>query len=126
MKQYDIEDLEEKYDLELARIIKEVKKSRAKLVLLQFPDGLKPYASAVVDFLRANTKAEFLIWLGSCYGACDTPLGLEKLNPKIDLVIQFGHNEIRPVHPGSCLSVHLLTVMLFQGEIENLLHDCSL
>ena len=96
MKDYTLEDLEEKYDLELDRIIKEIKKSKAKFVLLQFPDGLKPYATAVVDYLREKTKAEFLIWLGSCYGACDTPVGIEKLKPKIDLVIQFGHNAMMP------------------------------
>jgi len=91
-----LKDLNEKYDLELDKIISEIKKKKAKLVLLQFPDGLKLYATAVVDYLQENTKAEFLIWFGNCFGACDTPVGLEKLKPKIDLVIQFGHNEILP------------------------------
>lgn len=96
MPKYDLDDLREKYDLELDRIIKEIKKTKAKLVLLQFPDGLKPWATSVVDYLKNKTRAEFLIWFGSCYGACDTPVGLEKLKPKIDLVIQFGHNELMP------------------------------
>lgn len=96
MKEKTIEEAREKYDLEFEKIISEIKKTKAKLVLLQFPDGLKPYATAVVDYLRDKTKAEFLIWLGSCYGACDTPVGLEKLKPKIDLTIQFGHSELMP------------------------------
>jgi len=91
-----IKEIQEKYDLELNRIVNEIKKNRAKLVLLQFPDGLKLYATAVVDFLKSKTKAEFLIWLGSCYGACDTPVGLERIKPKIDLIFQFGHNEMMP------------------------------
>ncbi len=91
-----IEKLENRYDLELDRIISEIKKSKAKLVLLQFPDGLKPIATSIVDFLESKTNAEFLIWLGSCYGACDTPSGLEKLKPKVDLIIQFGHGELMP------------------------------
>lgn len=91
-----IQELEEKYDLELQKVISEIKKAKAKIVLLQFPDGLKPYATAVVDYLEQNTNAEFLIWFGSCFGACDTPVGIEKLNPKIDLVVQFGHNELMP------------------------------
>ena len=91
-----IEELEEKYDLELERTVSEIKKAKAKLVLLQFPDGLKPYATSVVDYLESKTNAEFLIWFGSCYGACDTPAGLEKIKPKIDLTIQFGHNELLP------------------------------
>ncbi|MCX6747156.1 MAG: diphthamide synthesis protein [Candidatus Pacearchaeota archaeon] len=91
-----IEEVQRKYDLELKRIISEIKKTKAKLVLLQFPDGLKPYATSVVDYLKENlgNKVEFLIWLGSCYGACDTPVGLEKIKPNIDLIIQFGHSEM--------------------------------
>ncbi|MAH03646.1 hypothetical protein CMI39_02560 [Candidatus Pacearchaeota archaeon] len=92
--QKTIQDLEKKYDLELNRVISLIKKEKAKLVLLQFPDGLKPYATAVVDYLEEKTNAEFLIWLESCFGACDLPTGLE--NIKIDLVIQFGHNSMMP------------------------------
>jgi len=91
-----IEEIQEKYDLELSSVVNEIKKCKAKLVLLQFPDGLKPHATSVVDFLENKTKAKFLIWLGSCYGACDLPVGLERMKPKIDLVIQFGHNELQP------------------------------
>ncbi|MFH1585278.1 MAG: diphthamide synthesis protein [archaeon] len=91
-----IQEIESKYDLELDNVISQIKKSKAKLVLLQFSDGLKPYATAVVDYLKNQTSAEFLIWMGSCFGACDTPTGLDKINPKIDLVVQFGHNELMP------------------------------
>ena len=96
MKKYDLQDLEENYDLGLDKIISQIKKKRAKLILLQFPDGLKQYSTSIVDYLRKQTKVEFLIWIGSCYGACDTPNGLEKLKPKIDLVVQFGHNKLMP------------------------------
>ena len=92
----NIEELNEKYNLELDKIIFEIRKKKAKLVLLQFPDGLKPSATRIVDFLEKKTNSEFLIWLGSCYGACDLPVGLEKLKPKIDLIIQFGHSEMMP------------------------------
>ena len=94
----ELRELEEKYNLELNKVINEIKKTKAKLVLLQFPDGLKSYATSIVDFLEENTdkKTEFLIWMESCYGACDTPTGLENIKPKIDLVIQFGHNSLMP------------------------------
>ncbi len=94
MERFTIEQLDENYDLELDKVVKEIKSKKAKRVLLQFPDGLKPYATAVVDYLESKTNAEFLIWLESCYGACDTPIGLDNL--KIDLVIQFGHNKTMP------------------------------
>jgi len=91
-----IEELENRYDLELEKIVSEIKKTKAKLVLLQFPDGLKQIATAVVDFLENKTNAKFLIWLGNCYGACDLPVVGNKMKPKIDLTIQFGHNEMMP------------------------------
>ena len=98
MNRKSINELNEIYDLELEKVLKEIKKSNAKFVLLQFPDGLKQFAATIVDYFREElkNKVEFLIWMGSCYGACDTPVGLENLKPKIDLVIQFGHNELIP------------------------------
>jgi len=91
-----IQELNEQYDLELDRVAENINKNKAKLVLLQFPDGLKPYAIAVVDYLESKTKAEFIIWMESCFGACDTPVGLENIKPKIDMMVQFGHNELMP------------------------------
>lgn len=79
------------YDLELDRVVKEIKKQKAKLVCIQLPDGLKPKANEIQKQIKKNTNAEVLIWLGSCYGACDTPQGLDKL--KVDLLIQWGHSE---------------------------------
>lgn len=84
-----INELNEKYDIELERILKEIKKTKAKKVLLQFPEGLKPYAQAVCDEIEKKEKCQCFIWLDSCYGACDTPqLG----NVNVDLTVQFGHS----------------------------------
>lgn len=80
------------YDLELDRVVKEIKKHRAKRVCIQLPDGLKPKATEIVDYLQKETNAEIFIWLGSCFGACDYP---EELKDKIDLLIQWGHAEFR-------------------------------
>lgn len=93
----NLSELEQKYDLELDKIISKIKAEKVKLVLLQFPDGLKQYATNIVDYLEGKVKnVEFLIWLGTCYGACDLPVGLDNLKPKIDLSIQFGHNSNMP------------------------------
>lgn len=98
MKTRTIKEIEKDYDLELDKVISKIKNKRARLVLLQFPDGLKPYATVIVDYLKKALKGsvKFLIWMGSCFGACDIPFGLESIRPKIDLVIQFGHNEMIP------------------------------
>lgn len=85
-------EIEEKYDLELDKIVEKVKKEKAKRVLLQFPDGIKIYSTAIVDELKRRCPGtEFLIWFGSCYGACDVPI-LGKVEKDIDLLIQFGHS----------------------------------
>lgn len=93
-----INELSKKYDLELNKILEEIKENNAKNVVFQFPDGLKQYSNIIVDYVREKTDSNILIWLGSCYGACDYPLHLENLkgDEKIDLVVQFGHNEKMP------------------------------
>lgn len=75
------------YDLELEKAAEEIKKQKAKTVVIQLPDGLKPKAGEIAKELESKTDAKISIWLGSCYGACDIP----KVNA--DLLIQWGHSE---------------------------------
>ena len=81
----DFKEISEMYDLEMDRIVSEIKKEKPKKVLLQFPEGLKQYATEIVDVLEKRVKTEFVIWMGSCFGACDIP------KTDSDLIIQFGH-----------------------------------
>ena len=93
MQKKTIEEINEIYDLELARIIKTIKNSRAKRVLLQFPEGMKPYSTVVVEYLEGLKElknVQFFIWMGSCFGACDVPTDISELG--VDLIIQFGHS----------------------------------
>ena len=86
MKSQNLKDLEERYGLEFERLAGVIKKRKSKTVLLQFPDGLKPYATKIVDYLQKICRTtEFTIWADSCFGACDVP------ETKNDLVVQFGH-----------------------------------
>lgn len=75
------------YKLELERAVREIKKTRAKTVCIQLPDGLKPKAKQIADYLEQHTDAAVFIWAGSCFGSCDIP----KLD--VDLLIQWGHSE---------------------------------
>lgn len=76
------------FKIETKKAIEEIKKQKAKTVLIQLPDGLKPQATKIVDEIEKNTNVTCLIWAGSCFGSCDIP------NIKdIDLLIQFGHLE---------------------------------
>ena len=79
------------YDLELSRAVAEIKKAKAKRVCIQLPDGLKPYAKEITEEIERGTKAEVIIWMGSCFGACDIPNGLSKLG--VDMLIQWGHSK---------------------------------
>ena len=79
------------YNLELEEIAKEINEKKINLVLIQLPDGLKPKAQEIADFIEEQTGAEPLIWFGNCYGACDIPLSLKFM--EIGLVLQFGHNK---------------------------------
>ncbi len=76
------------YDLELDKVVKEIIAKKAKLVCIQLPDGLKDKAIEITKFIEKNTKAKCLIWLGSCFGACDIPEIKD-----VDLLIQFGHSD---------------------------------
>ena len=69
------------------KAVKEIKESKAKTVCIQLPDGLKPQANKIADYLEENTDAKIMIYSGSCFGACDTP------DVKADLLIQWGHSK---------------------------------
>ena len=75
------------YDLEINKVVKKIQDTKAKTVVIQLADGLKPQATKIHDHLKNHTEAKILIHLNSCFGACDTP------NIKADLLVQFGHNE---------------------------------
>ena len=73
------------YDPEINKAIAKIKEKNAKLVCIQLPDGMKPYAKDIESRITAETNARVLIWLGSNFGACDIPLGLTRLG--VDLFI---------------------------------------
>ena len=78
------------YDLELNKAISKIKKNKAKRVCIQLPEGLKPKAKEIVDTLERETAAKVVIWIGSCFGACDVP---DLSKQSIDLLIQWGHSK---------------------------------
>jgi len=82
--------MESDYDLEIENITKRIKEKDAKLVCLQLPDGLKQKAAEIASEIEEKSRAKCIIWLGSCFGACDLPAQLENLG--IDMLVQFGHS----------------------------------
>ena len=97
-----LSEIEQIYELELEKVFNEIKKQKRKTgskskdfesykVLLQFPEGMKPYSTVIAKEIEDKTNCQCLIWLGSCFGGCDVPVEAEKLG--IDLIIQFGHSK---------------------------------
>jgi 2-(3-amino-3-carboxypropyl)histidine synthase len=79
------------FDLELDRIVKHINSKNVMRVCVQLPDGLKRKAKDIVDYLTEKTNSEIFIWAGSCYGACDMPVHIDRF--KFDLLVQWGHSE---------------------------------
>ena len=93
MEKKTFNEIDKKYDLEIDKIVETIKEKNAKKILLQFPEGLKPYSQIISDEIenRMNHQCACLIWLGTCFGGCDIPLNVEEFD--VDLIIQFGHSE---------------------------------
>ena len=96
-QQKSINELEQEYGLEIEKIAKTIKKQKARKILLQFPDGLKPYSTLIHDKIleelknqKYKEKPKIFIWLDSCFGSCDIPIETKRLG--IDLIVQFGHS----------------------------------
>ena len=83
------------YDFELDRVVEEIRRLRARRVLIQLPNGLKPYAARIVENLETALKGlgvELIVAGDPVYGSCD--LLLEHLvSLKPDLVVHVGHVE---------------------------------
>lgn len=78
------------YTLETARVVKEVRRRKAKRILLQLPDGLKRYALTLARAIEEKTNATVILSGGHCFGACD--LAVEEAGSLgSDLIVHYGH-----------------------------------
>ncbi len=74
-------------------ILKEVRKRKAKKVLLQAPAGLKRESMRIASVIERKTRASVFISADNCFGACDPPIkAINVLKP--DLVIHIGHSKM--------------------------------
>ena len=80
------------YDLELDRVIKKIKDMEAKRVLLQLPDGMRPFAVQMVNAINMGTDAKVFLSGDSCYGACDISIDQAR-SLAVDLIVHYGHTQ---------------------------------
>jgi 2-(3-amino-3-carboxypropyl)histidine synthase len=78
------------YEFELERVAAEIGERGARRVLLQLPDGMRPFAFQMADYIRKTTSAEVVISGDSCYGACDLA-SRQAAELGVDLLIHYGH-----------------------------------
>lgn len=88
----------ESYDMDLDAVAQKVRaRPDTKLVGLQFPDGLRDYATEIEKILRAQTPGvEYVISADPSYGACDLALNLKQLGA--DMLVHFGHTEMPSIN----------------------------
>ena len=82
-----------KLEFGLGQAIETARKKKAKLILLQFPEGLKPKIPEIAKEIEEKTGAKTVTLVNPCYGACDVPLQ-EMKALKVDLVVHFGHTKM--------------------------------
>ena len=82
------------FDLDLNRAVKLIRRSGAKLVGLQVPEGLKRAAPGIAKQIRDQTGAEVMISGDPCYGACDIDMSL---CDEVDIMLHLGHSELDEV-----------------------------
>jgi len=82
------------YELELRKVVNSIKKAKAKLVLLQLPEAIKPRGTEITKLIEKETNAKCIIWMGTCFGACDLP-NIENIKPKPDMIIHWGHTRFK-------------------------------
>lgn len=80
------------YDLELERVIAKVSELGASRVLLQLPDGMRPFAVQMVSAISKATGASVFLSGDSCYGACDIAIDQARALD-VGLIIHYGHTQ---------------------------------
>jgi len=75
-------------DFRLDEVAARVSGSKARVVAVQMPEGLKPRAQEVAAEIRRRTGAEVVILAEPCYGACDLDVSALRF---ADLLVHFGH-----------------------------------
>ena len=80
------------FDLEEERVAREIIRHKARRVLVQLPEGLKPEAPRIASFIE-ESGALPIISADPCYGACDLAVNEAEML-SADLIVHYGHSEM--------------------------------
>ena len=107
------------YDFEEERVKQEILKSRAKRVLLQLPEGLKPEAPRLAKVVE-KAGALPVISATPCYGACDLATK-EAESLGVDLIIHYGHSKLVKHESIPTIYVEARATLDINGAVEKAL-----
>jgi len=80
------------FNFEEKRLAKEIRKHNAERVLIQLPEGLKPYALRIATTVE-SAGAQSIVSADPCYGACDLAI-FDAQALRVDLIVHYGHTEM--------------------------------
>jgi 2-(3-amino-3-carboxypropyl)histidine synthase len=78
--------------VDVKQAVTEIKKKKAKTVILQIPEGLKGKTTELIELLEKKTKARIITVMDPIWGACDLAEE-EAKNFEADLIIHLGHSK---------------------------------
>ncbi|MEM0359950.1 MAG: diphthamide biosynthesis enzyme Dph2 [Candidatus Diapherotrites archaeon] len=81
-----------KPEFSIESTINAILQKKPKILLLQFPEGLKTETVKIAREIEKKTGTKTVSIIEPCYGACDLPLQ-EMKTLKADLAIHFGHTQ---------------------------------
>ena len=112
------------YDLELERVVSEITEREAKKVLLQLPDGMRPFAYQMVEAIEKAAGATVFLSGDSCYGACDIALTQAK-QLGVDLIVHYGHTPMVKHTEIAVIYVHASIDVEVDKMVEDILPNLS-
>jgi 2-(3-amino-3-carboxypropyl)histidine synthase len=110
------------YQFKIAEIIDKVKGMDAKVLGLQFPEGLKVHAVHLARQIEDETGSTVIISGDPCYGACD--LSDRDMEGLVDVLVHFGHTPLPLIYRTPVIFVeayYQLESMKILNEALNLL-----
>lgn len=109
-----------RFDFEEERIRQEIIKLKAKRVLLQLPEGLKPEGPRLAAFIEKNDALP-IISGDPCYGACDLATA-EAENLAVDLILHFGHSRMMKHEKVPTLYLEARATLTIDESVQEALH----